>query len=198
MTGRQFTQALFNAGRLLLALALLVAGGQVLAGTSVTPTVERNWPTGWLDADGDCQDTETEVLLQQPHGLIQWGDPEACTIASGNWKSWAYDREVPLGSVLVVPLIMPANADASGAGSWSQEKKKAFLNDFDNLIVLDVVSAPQRGNAGPQSWRPAPAYWCDYATRWQKVKQRYGLSMSKEEKAALLEMKQKGCTSGSP
>lgn len=151
------------------------------------------WPSGWIDADGDCQDTETEVLIDEVDGLLQWGDPEACTIASGAWRSWASDRQVPPGSILVVPLVMPANAEASGARDWTMEQKTAFLNDRDNLIILDLASAYVRGNYGPDRWTPHQSYWCEYARRWQQVKARHGLVMSEEEKGATDAMIKRAC-----
>lgn len=165
---------------LLSACALNNGGPDNAAGSS--------WPIGWIDADGDCQNSETEVLIRDVDGLLRWGDPEACSIASGSWRSWASNRHVTFNALLVVPLVTPRNAEASGASGWSQEKKRAFTNDLDNLILLDITSAATRADAGPQSWRPHERYQCVYATRWQLVKERYGLSMSKEEASAISEL----------
>lgn len=174
-------------------VACLLLGACAVNGSGPDQAIESSWPVGWIDADGDCQDSETEVLIREVDGLLRWGDPEACTIASGSWRSWASDRHVTFNSLLVVPLVMPGNAEASGATGWSQDRKRTFLNDLDNLITLDVTSAEQRADAGPEKWRPHEKYWCEYAARWQLVKARYSLEMMVEEQKALEEMLA-GCT----
>jgi len=166
----------------------LLLGACAVNGGGPDQAIESSWPVGWIDADGDCQDSETEVLIREVDGLLRWGDPQACSIASGSWRSWANDRHVTFNSLLVVPLVMPGNAEASGAKGWPQDNKRAFLNDLENLITLDVTSAGQRADAGPDQWRPHEKYWCEYATRWQSVKERYGLDMTTAERKAVEEM----------
>lgn len=180
------------------AALLTLAACATTGGDGADTVANTEWPVGWIDADGDCQDSETEVLIAEVDGLLQWADPEACTIASGVWRSWASDKQVPSGSVLVVPLVMPANAEASGARDWTLAQKTAFLNDLDNLIILDVASAYVRGNYGPDRWTPHVRYWCDYARRWQQVKARHGLALSEEEQGATDAMIERACPSTEP
>jgi len=149
---------------------------------------DNRWPLAWQDTDGDCRDTETEVLIAQTSGLIKWASPDACDLASGQWKSWASNQSVPLSSVLVVMVVVPDNAQSSGAQGWSMKDKLAFMNDKENLIILDTASAKVRGNYGPDRWVPHKAYWCEYATRWRSVKERYGLALSEEEDGATAHM----------
>lgn len=149
---------------------------------------DNRWPLAWLDTDGDCQNTETETLIAHTSGLIQWASPDACDIASGQWRSWASNQSVPMSSVLVVMVVVPKNAQESGAQDWSMEDKLVFMNDPENLIILDTASAKLRGSYGPDRWVPHQAYWCEYATRWRSVKERYGLSLSEEENGATTHM----------
>lgn len=151
---------------------------------------DQKWPVVWLDKDHDCQETRTEVLIKEHKGLLQWADPMACHIAQGEWASWGRDVDVNAQSVWVVPLVTPANAVKHGAADWSRKKKIQFINDEENLIILDPTSAVERRGYGPEKWVPLKKYWCQYATRWEDVKHRYGLTIGKDEQAALNRMKQ--------
>ena len=165
-------------------LLVLLSTVSVQAGAALA----KGWPIGWLDADHDCQNTEVEVLLRDTVGLLQWGDPDACTIVSGQWVSLATGKVLPRESVLVIPLVMPGNAEDSGAAHWSKKRKRAFLNDMDNLIILDRFSARERADKGPEAWQPVADLQCQYANRWQQVKKHYKLKISEEEQHALTRM----------
>ncbi|MBQ0752993.1 MAG: hypothetical protein KBT87_04265 [Gammaproteobacteria bacterium] len=178
---------------LLLLIVLVGATAACANKGAVAPEPSNEWPLAWQDKDGDCQDTETEILIAQTLGLIQWADPEACSVASGQWRSWGSDQAVPISSVLVVMVVVPANAQASGAQDWSMDEKLALMNDEENLIILDAAAAAVRANYGPDRWVPHKKYWCEYATRWRNVKQRYGLTLSKEEDAATAHMMAVAC-----
>lgn len=158
----------------------------VVPGESVGPTTV--WPVEWRYSDGSCQDTRTRVLVENTVDLVTWADPEACELASGGWQSWGRDMVMPLHLAWVVPIISPGHAEKHGAVNWSREQKVAFLNDRDNLIILDPVSTQERADFGPDKWVPLEAYWCEYAQRWQRVKERYGLSVEEAERAALAHM----------
>ena len=46
-----------------------------------------------------------------------------------------------------------------------------------------------KGANGPEEWRPPnTAFWCDYATVWIEVKQRWGLTATRAEATALTDM----------
>jgi len=150
----------------------------------------EEWPKEWIYEDGSCQNTETRLLVAEAADFIQWADPEACTIAHGAWQSWGRDAVLPYSVIWVVPLVTSVQAQLSGAMDWTRDQQLAFLNDPDNLIILDTVSAKERGDHGPEQWRPVYRFWCEYATRWQRVKDHYGLQLSVEEQASLAEMRQ--------
>ncbi|MCC1497616.1 hypothetical protein [Alcanivorax sp. 1008] len=177
----------------LIALLLMLASCGEYAAPSAAQADEasqqqESWPLVWLVEEGSCQDTETRVLVENAANLITWADPEACQLAGGAWQSWGRDVQLPLSLTWVVPLVTPAHAVQHGAKGWSDEQKIAFTNDHDNLIILDTISAKERGDLSPVSWVPLERFWCQYATRWQRVKQRYGLTVEEEEAKALARM----------
>lgn len=156
------------------------------------------WPAPMADADNDCQRTRTEVLLRDLQGLVQWADPMACDVAGGEWHSWGREAALDIRNVQVVPLVPVDNAMRSGAADWPGEKKRAFMNDMDNLIILDRFSVQERDGHGPDRWVPLQKHWCEYAQRWETVKQRYGLRMSEEERGAVDRMKAECETAPAP
>jgi hypothetical protein len=159
------------------------AGSPASGGAAPEP-----WPMEWSYQEGSCQHTETRVLVANAANLITWADPEACEVAAGSWQSWGRDVQLPLHLIWVVPLVTPTHAEMHGAADWSRDQKQAFINDKDNLIILDRVSASERGDLNPEAWTPLPRYWCEYARRWQRVKQRYQLHSGEEEQKALAKM----------
>lgn len=164
--------------------ALLLVLPVLLAACS-RPAEKADWPLVWTYADGSCQNTHTRALVKMRVNLIQWADPMSCTLAGGTWQSWGRDLQLGIGQAMVVPLVTPDNAVRSGAKGWSREQQIAFINDMDNLIILDPVSVEERMDAGPELWLPIPRFRCEYGQRWQQVKQRYRLSMTRDEKKAV-------------
>jgi hypothetical protein len=148
-------------------------------------TQKADWPLVWLYPDGSCQNTRTQVLVERRANLIQWADPMSCTLAGGAWQSWGRDVRVGLSQAMVVPLVTPQNAVESGAKNWSREQQIAFINDKQNLIILDPVSVAERKSLGPDKWLPIERFRCDYGKRWQAVKARYQLKMTSDEKQAV-------------
>jgi hypothetical protein len=174
-------------------LPLLVACGK--SDHTGKKAQDSGWPIVWLYPDGSCQNTRTRFLVAHRANLIQWADPMSCTLASGTWQSWGRSLQVGLGQAMVVPLVTPQDAVESGAKDWTRKQQIAFINDMDNLIILDPVSLAERKNDGPDKWIPIPQFRCEYGRHWKLVKERYHLSMTKAEEgavAALIAMCPKG------
>ena len=188
---------------MLLAMALVLsacgenkdAAGEVESAARSPSGPSESWPLVWQLAEGSCQNTEIRVLLQFNQGLVGWADPEACELSAGAWQSWGRDAVMPLHLTWVVPLVTPGHAERHGAVGWSREQKIAFINDMDNLIILDPVSTRERADLGPHLWVPLERFWCEYANRWERVKQRYQLAIPEPEGEAIAHM-QTRCPAG--
>jgi hypothetical protein len=156
------------------------------------PAYNRNEWQHWIDADGDCQDTRQEVLIEESL-VAPTLDAGGCRVLSGMWRdeytgalftdpgNFDIDHRVPL-----------ANAHLSGGWAWDAARKRAYANDLQDAAHLTAVSASanrSKGDLGPDQWRP-PLHedWCHYATTWRAVKQRWNLSITPQEQTALREM----------
>ena len=75
----------------------------------------------------------------------------------------------------VYPL---AHAHRHGADKWTRKQRRAFANDFDNLLVVDDSANQSKSDQAPHEWLPPnKGYWCDYDKRWERVQDKYGLRL---------------------
>ena len=79
---------------------------------------------------------------------------------------------------------------------WNPDRKAEYANyldDADHLIAVTARANRSKGAKGPEEWRPPDeGYWCEYAVNWTEVKAQWGLTMTREESRAVLEMLE-GC-----
>ncbi|KAL1956893.1 hypothetical protein VTO42DRAFT_6741 [Malbranchea cinnamomea] len=169
------------------------AARQALAGLTVAPQgpqdgYSRDLFPHWHTVEGNCN--TREMVLNRDGTNLEIGSN--CYPVSGRWVSpydgqtWTQASDVDIDHV--VPL---SNAWKSGAADWTTARREAFANDLDNpqlIAVTDEVNQ-QKGDKGPEDWRPPLAsYHCTYAQMWIKVKSVYDLTITSDEKAALEEM----------
>lgn len=139
----------------------------------------------WASQGKSCDTRET--VLQRQGRDVQSG--ASCKIISGTWTS-AYDGvTVTEPRTLDIDHIVPVKeANRSGARDWSAEQRRAFYNDFDNLVAVSASSNRGKGDSDPGHWRPDRGHWCDYATGYVRIKTKYHLSVDDQEHAALVQM----------
>jgi hypothetical protein len=138
----------------------------------------------WTDANGDCQDTRSEVLRQETVGKITG----SCTVVTGQWRSiydgltWTQASDVDIDHL--VPL---AEAWDSGAKRWNSATRKAYANDLGDarsLIAMTDNLNQSKGDKDPAQWMPAQRR-CTYVAQWVAVKIRWSLRVDRAEKRAL-------------
>jgi len=144
---------------------------------------------GWVDVDGDCQDTRAEVLIDESVVATSGG----CSVASGEWHDPWTGEVFTVARQLDVDHTVPlANAWRSGAWSWPGSQRITFANDLsspDHLVAMSASANRSKGDGGPEEWRPpVRASWCRYATAWVDIKVRWELTVTQPEFGALEEM----------
>ncbi len=141
---------------------------------------------GWDVSDGSC-DVRDAALIRDGEDVVVG---ESCDVESGRWRdpytTRVYTDPLDIDIDHLVPL---ANAHRSGASRWDEAERERYANDPDNLLSVEDNANQEKGDKGPEAWKPPNrAIWCSYARRWIGVKSDYDLTINPQEKAALKQM----------
>lgn len=98
---------------------------------------ERSKFRHWIDGDGDCKDTRSEVLRQESKAAVT-GD---CGEQTGEWHSY-YDGETwaDASDVDIDHLVPLPEAWGSGAKRWTKGTRKRYANDLRDRRALVAVT----------------------------------------------------------
>ena len=157
------------------------------------PEYSRSQWKHWADEDGDCQDARQEVLIAESLVEVTFEPDKTCRVETGRWYGAFTGTYVELPGDLDVDHLVPLkNAHLSGGWRWQPSRKVEYANyldDGDHLIAVTAGANRSNGAKGPEEWRPPDeGYWCEYAVNWTEVKSQWGLTMTRDESRAVLEM----------
>ena len=157
------------------------------------PEYDRSDWRHWVDADGDCQDARQEVLIEESLEPVTFETDEKCRVETGQW--WAPHLGHHLGNPSQIDVdhhVPLKNAHLSGGWAWSPEMKEEYANylgEENHLIALSSRHNRSKGARGPEEWAPPDnGIWCDYATDWAEIKERWNLTMTAVEAEIVMDM----------
>ncbi|BDR53465.1 deoxyribonuclease [Bombiscardovia nodaiensis] len=145
------------------------------------------------DDDGNGCNIREDVLTRDLKN-VTYTQPGGCKVKSGvlsdpyTGKSIQFVRGVKTSAqVQIDHVVALENAWQSGAQDWDTAKRYQMGNDPYNLLAVDGPSNQEKGSASAAYWLPPRAeYRCDYVSRQIGVKAKYGLSVTSQEKDAML------------
>lgn len=157
---------------------------------SPSHTYDRKQFGRWIDADGDCQDTRQEVLIEESRIPVTFKTARQCRVIAGEWHDPYTGRVFTNPSLLDVDHVVPLKeAFLSGANQWSRHKKILFANDLENtnhLIAVYRSANRSKGARDPAHWLPPnQAYHHEYVTIWLEIKKAWGLSLDPLEASVI-------------
>lgn len=151
------------------------------------PKYERKDYKHWLDIDRDCQNTRQEILISRSLEKVVFKNKKKCTVVDGKWEDYYFPQiHTKAKEVDIDHLIPLQHAHYAGAYLWSSKKKKEFANDPENLVITEKIYNRQKGAKAIHEWVPVhKEYACKYIRDWIKIKNKYGLVISKEERTTI-------------
>ena len=172
------------------AISLLALFFPVLVFAEQCPKYNRSDYGGWIDADGDCQRTRSEVLIEESTSPVTFQSSRNCKVISGTWNDPFSGRTFTDPSMLDIDHVVPLKeAHQSGAWKWPRNKKQQYANFLTNKRHLMAVYRSEnrsKGHKDPAEWLPPnESFIKEYARIWIQIKNEWGLTADAEELRAL-------------
>lgn len=145
------------------------------------------------DTDGNGCDVREDVLARDLTD-VTYTKRGSCKVQSGvlqdpyTGQTINFTRGQKTSSAVQIDHVVALqNAWQSGAKNWDQAKRYQFGNDMYNLLAVDGPANQEKGSASAAYWLPTnSAYRCEYVARQIGVKDKYQLSVTSQEKRAML------------
>ena len=144
------------------------------------------------DVDGNGCDVRDDVLARDLTD-ITYKYAGSCVVESGTLADPYTAQTIHFvrgratsAKVQIDHVVALENAWQSGAHDWSTAKRHEFGNDPYNLLAVDGPANQEKGSASAAYWLPTNDYRCDYVARQIGVKDKYQLTVTSQEKEAML------------
>lgn len=164
-----------------------------MAGAALAQNYSRDDYGGWIDADGDCQNTRQELLIARSLMPVEL-DGRGCRVLSGLWVDFYSGSFVQDATALDIDHVVAlAEAHRSGGAAWNNSAKRKFANDQENLVITARQINQEKSDFDPANWMPPrPSQACSYLDKWAYIKAKWQLYMDAEE-AEFIKSKRQAC-----
>lgn len=149
---------------------------------------------GWIDADGDCEDTRQEILNRDLDDVVS---ADGCTVDSGVLDPDPYtDTTINFvrgpatsSDVQIDHVVSLGNAWITGARNLSQDERVELANDPLNLLAVDGPTNQAKSDKPADEWLPPNVdFRCEFVAIQIAVKAKYELWVTAPEKTAMTEV----------
>ncbi len=141
--------------------------GQENIAEDIPPYKRSYFGTHWEDLDHDGENIRQEII--KDHTMIYRGHK--------TWLCLYTGALVTNPSELDIDHIVPLRyAWYRGAFKWSQEVRKQFANDIENLTPVINYANRSKGAKGPDEWLPPNMSYCiPYINAFEHICEKYGI-----------------------
>lgn len=144
-----------------------------------------------FDFDRNGCDSRNDTLARDLTEVVFREGSNNCRVESGILHDRYSDESLPVtrDQVDIDHVVALGNAWASGAATWSPERRQDFAND--PLVLVATLATHNRAKASSDASRwlpPNAATHCAYAARQVAVKERYELTVTTAERGVLQEI----------
>jgi len=148
----------------------------------------------WADVNRNGCDTRNDILARDLVGLAFKSGTHNCVVLSGNLID-PYSGilihflrgETTSSEVQIDHIVALSNAWQTGAFQLTLEKRTALANDPLELLAVKGSLNLQKSDGDAATWLPPlKSYRCAYVARQVAVKYKYGLWLTKPEKAVII------------
>jgi len=151
----------------------------------------------WLDTDGNGCNQRDDVLLRDalPDRELVVTTQGGCDhdVLAGTWLDPYTGQELTFTdlkdrtqsqAIQIDHVVSLSDAWATGAWAWTPQERIEFANDLDNLLAVDGATNQAKSDQGPPFWLPE-VNRCRYVEHYVRVKDAYGLGVSRDAVAGL-------------
>jgi hypothetical protein len=148
----------------------------------------------WADVNRNGCDTRNDILARDLTGIIYKVGTHNCVVLTGNLID-PYSGELihfirgqyTSIEVQIDHVVSLSNAWQTGAFKLTLERRTAMANDPVELLAVKGSLNSQKSDGDAATWLPPlKNYRCAFVARQVAVKYKYGLWLTKPEKAVIL------------
>lgn len=178
--------------------------GPLVASAAALPVIDEalqvpeytrdSFGAAWADVDGNGCKQRQDVLARDLVDVVVDGD--GCTVLSGvlddpyTGAPVAFEHDRIGGdsqAVQIDHVVSLSAAHRGGAWAWSDAERELFANDPAHLLAVEGIANQSKQDKGPGAWMPAEAFACEYAGLYVEIVTGAGLSVSIDDRAALVD-----------
>lgn len=145
----------------------------------------------WKDIDRNGCDQRNDTLKISMSDVTFKPKTHDCVVMTGTFHD-PYTGETiehvrGNSKIDIDHLVALGQAWVSGAQQLSEEERTQLANDPLNLMASSASANRQKGDKEASAWLPPnKSFRCEYISRQIMVKDKYGLSVTKPEKATMI------------
>jgi hypothetical protein len=106
-----------------------------------------------------------------------------CAVLRGEWEDYYFPQTHTSPKAVDIDHLIPLkHAHDVGADAWDRQRREAFANDPENLVVTVRRYNRQKGAKTIAEWLPVGKdYACRYIRDWVRLKKKYALPLTPAE-----------------